>query len=121
MVETCRLHSFILSRGVNPEVESLRRASRQCRNWVNVSVQERIKGTEKVSPYTPYSKGNLSRVIFKTTEIPRGLDNSQSHSAKVFYVDDPRSEPPVLHKLTLKKMAEDAESAIAIRFVDEND
>ena len=36
-------------------------------------------------------------------------------------MDDPRSEPRVLHKLTQKKMAEDAESDIAIRFVDEND
>ena len=32
-----------------------------------------------------------------------GLDNSQSHSANVFRVDDPRSEPRVLHELTLKK------------------
>ena len=39
----------------------------------------------------------------------------------MFRVDDPRSKPPVLHELTLKKMAEDAESDIAIRFVDEND
>ena len=50
-----------------------------------------------------------------------GLDNSQSHSANVFRVDDPRSEPRVLHELTQNKMAEDAESDIAIRFVDEND
>ena len=48
-------------------------------------------------------------------------DNSQSHSANVFRVDDSRSEPRVLHELTQKKMAEDAESDIAIRFVDEND
>ena len=39
----------------------------------------------------------------------------------MFRVDDPRSEPRVLHELTLKKMAEDAESDIAIRFVDENE
>ena len=39
----------------------------------------------------------------------------------MFCVDDPRSEPRVLHELTLKKMAEDAEGYIAIRFVDEND
>ena len=39
----------------------------------------------------------------------------------MFRVDGPRSEPRVLHELTLKKMAEDAESDIAIRFVDEND
>ncbi|CAH3189540.1 unnamed protein product, partial [Porites lobata] len=50
-----------------------------------------------------------------------GLDNSQSHSANVFRVDDPRSEPRVLHELTRNKMGEDAESDIAIRFVDEND
>ena len=37
----------------------------------------------------------------------------------MFRVDDPSSEPRVLHEL--KKMAEDAESDIAIRFVDEND
>ena len=46
-----------------------------------------------------------------------GLDESQSHSANVFRVDDPR----VLHELAQNKMAEDAESDIAIRFVDEND
>ena len=39
----------------------------------------------------------------------------------VFRVDDPRSEPRILHELTQNKMAEDAESDIAIRFVDEND
>ena len=39
----------------------------------------------------------------------------------VFRVDDPRSEPRVLHELTLNGMAEDAESDITIRFVDEND
>ena len=39
----------------------------------------------------------------------------------MFRVDDPRSEPRVLHELTLKKMAEDAVSDIAIRLVDEND
>ena len=38
----------------------------------------------------------------------------------MFRVDDPRSEPRVLHELRQKKMAEDAESNIAIRFVDEN-
>ena len=39
----------------------------------------------------------------------------------MFRVDDPRSEPGVLHELTHNKMAEDAESDIAIRFVYEND
>ena len=39
----------------------------------------------------------------------------------MFRVDDPRSEPRVLHELTQNKMAEDAESDIAIRFDDEND
>ena len=39
----------------------------------------------------------------------------------MFRVDDPRSEPRVLHELTLKKMAEDAENDIAVGFVDEND
>ena len=34
---------------------------------------------------------------------------------------DPRSEARVLHELMQNKMAEDAESDIAIRFVDEND
>ena len=38
----------------------------------------------------------------------------------VFRVDDPRSEPRVLHELRLKKMAEDAESDIGICFVHEN-
>ena len=39
----------------------------------------------------------------------------------MFRVNVPRSEPRVLHELTQNKMAEDAESDIAIRFVDEND
>ena len=40
----------------------------------------------------------------------------------MFRVDDPRSEPRVLHELTQKNMAEDGESDIAIQsFVDEND
>ena len=39
----------------------------------------------------------------------------------MFRVDDPRSEARVLHELTQNKMTEDAESDIAIRFVDEND
>ena len=39
----------------------------------------------------------------------------------VIRVDDPRSEPRVLHELTQDKMAEDAETDIAIRFVDENE
>ena len=41
----------------------------------------------------------------------------------MFRVDDPRSEPRVLHELTQNnlKLAEDAENDIAIRFVDEND
>ena len=39
----------------------------------------------------------------------------------MFGVDDTRSEPRVLHELTQNKMVEDAESDIAIRFVDEND
>ena len=36
-------------------------------------------------------------------------------------MDDPRSEPSVLHELAQNKMAEDTESDIAIRFVVEND
>ena len=39
----------------------------------------------------------------------------------MFLVDEPRSEPRVLHEVTQNKMVEDAESNIAIRFVDEND
>ena len=39
----------------------------------------------------------------------------------MFRVDDPRPEARVLHELTENKMAEDAKSDIAIRFVDEND
>ena len=38
----------------------------------------------------------------------------------MFRVDDPRWEPRVLHEMTQNKMAEKAESDIAIRFVDEN-
>ena len=36
-------------------------------------------------------------------------------------VDDPRLEPRTLNELTHNEMAEDAESDIAIRLVDEND
>ena len=36
-------------------------------------------------------------------------------------MDDPHSEPRVLHELAQNKMAEDAESDMAIRFVDEKD
>ena len=36
-------------------------------------------------------------------------------------MDDPRSEPRVLHEMTQNKMAEDSESDIAIGLVDEND
>ena len=39
----------------------------------------------------------------------------------MFRVDDPRSEPRVLHELTQNEMAEGAESDIAILFVDKND
>ena len=39
----------------------------------------------------------------------------------MFRVDDPRSESRVVHEMTQNKMTEDAESDIAIRFVDEND
>ena len=39
----------------------------------------------------------------------------------MFRVNDPRSEACVLHELTQNKMAKDAESDIAIRFVDEDD
>ena len=39
----------------------------------------------------------------------------------MFRVDDPHSVPRVLHELTQNKMAEDAKSDTAIRFVDEND
>ena len=36
--------------------------------------QERIKGTEKESPYTPCSIGNSSRVIFRIgIKLPRAL------------------------------------------------
>ena len=36
-------------------------------------------------------------------------------------VADPRLEPRALHELTQNKMAEDADSDIAIRLVDENE
>ena len=36
-------------------------------------------------------------------------------------MDDPSSEPRVLHELTQNKMVDDADSNIAIRLVDEND
>ena len=39
----------------------------------------------------------------------------------MFRVDDPRSDPRALHELTQNKIAEDAESDIAIPLVDEND
>ena len=78
-------------------------------------------GQRRHLQYTPYSIGNSSRAIFKAHRSQGVLDNSQSHSAIVFLVDDPGSESRVLHELTQKKMAEDSESDIAIRFVDEND
>ena len=81
------------------------------------------KGGREGVPHThPYSIGNSSQVIFKNID-PKGdiLDNSHSHSANVFRVDYPRSEPRVLHELTQKKMAGDAESEISICFVAEND
>ena len=53
--------------------------------------------------------------------MPRGIRQSQSHRVNVFRVDNPRSEPRVLHELRQNKMAEDSESDVAIRFVDEND
>ena len=63
--------------------------------------QERINGTEKASPIHDHrSQG--------------GLDNSQSHNANVFRVNDLRSEPRVLHELKQNKMAE-SDIAIAIR------
>ena len=74
-------------------------------------------GQRRHPPYTPYSIGNSSRVIFNTTDLK---GDYQSHSANVLRVDDPRSEPRALHELTQNKMAEDAKSDIAIRFVDEN-
>ena len=39
----------------------------------------------------------------------------------MLHVDDPRLEPRTLNELTQNGMAEDAESDIAIRLVDEND
>ena len=80
-----------------------------------------LKGQRRHPPYTPYSIGNSSRVIFKTHRSQGELDNRQSHSTNVFRVDDPLSEARVLHELTQEKMAEDSESDIAIRFFDEND
>ena len=40
--------------------------------------QETIKGTERPSPYTPYSIGNSSRVIFRIgiSYLARGVDVS---------------------------------------------
>ena len=39
----------------------------------------------------------------------------------MFRLDNPRWEPRVLHEMTQNKMGEDAESDVAIPFVDEND
>ena len=76
----------------------------------------------RVSARTVLWWAKKSRQHFLSQINPQGgLDNSQSHSANVFRVDDPRSEPRVLHELTQKKMAEDAESDIAICFVNEYD
>ena len=77
------------------------------------------RGQRRHPPYTLYSIGNLSRVIFKTTD-PTGI-NRQSNSANVSRVDDPCLEPRVLHESTQNEMAEDSESDITIRFVEEND
>ena len=79
------------------------------------------KGNREGIPHTYPIPQVIRLELFLRPQIPGGLDNSQSRSANVFRVDDPRSEPRVLHELRQKKMAEDAESDIAIRFVDEND
>ena len=60
----------------------------------------------------------LFLVLLKRAYFPR---IAVSHQCFMLRVDDPRSEARVLHELTQNKMAEDAESNIAIRFVDEND
>ena len=56
---------------------------------------------------------NAKHQIYTYSVISQGeLDNSQSHNANVFRVDDSRSEPCVLHELGQKKMGEDAESKL---------
>ena len=59
--------------------------------------------------------------LFLRPQIPRGIRQQPSTRNTFAYVIDPRSEPRVLHELLQNKMAEDAESDIAICFVDEND
>ena len=83
--------------------------------------QGRIKGTEKASPIHSLFHRQFVSSYLQDHRSQGGLDNSQSQRANVFRVDDPRSEPRVVHELTHNKMAEDAESDIAIRFVYEND
>ena len=81
------------------------------------------KGDREGIPHTHPIPYVIRLELFLRPQSRGGLDNSQSHSANVFRVDDPRSEPSVLHELTLKKNSgrRDAESDLSIRFVDEND
>ena len=48
------------------------------------SYQETIKGTEKASPYTPYSTGNSSRVTFKTIDS-KGDETTANHIARMWF------------------------------------
>ena len=73
---------------------------------------------EGIPPTHPISQV-IRLELFLRPQIPRGIRQQPIISANVFRVDDPRSELRVLHELTQNKMAEDAESDVAIRFVDE--
>ena len=79
------------------------------------------KGDREGIPHTHPIPQVIRLELFLRPQIPKGIRKQPTHGAKVFRVDDPRSEPRVLHELTQNKLAEDEESDIAIRFVGKND
>ena len=62
------------------------------------------KGDRDGIPHTlPIPQVIRLELFLRHTDPKGGLDNSQSHGANVFRVDNPRSEPRVLHELKQKK------------------
>ena len=86
-----------------------------------LKVAREDKGEREGIPHTQPIPEVIRFELFLRPQIPRGIRQQPITKRNVFSVDDPRSEPRVLHELLQNKMAEDAESDIAICFVDEND
>ena len=102
-----------------------------CKIWDNliwprirfdISLQNFKKPLDSFSPQIERkrSKEHLVIILAVDHRSQGGLENSQSHSANVFRVDDRRWEPRVLHEMTQNKLGKE-ESDFAIPFVDEND